>query len=842
MRKIRLALLTLLILIANEIMPVQADELASCGYQVAYINDDGSFTMESCHGDFNSAKNRMKELGGDIVVRHEKSNSYTKIIAINSGIAYSYPRNSATLNIYQDVSIRSIHYKQTYVARHFELNYLDTERYLGDGRGMIEVNVNGFHGYTDLEYVDLVPSKFLRSNIAITLGGNNPYTNEGVFTFIPGQTYYEVKHTGNYNEMIFHIYRGFPSSGQEPVHSSIAIGPAPSEMKEGIKYYSNDGINFYTDADFKEFSFKYYNYYQYLPLRSKTNISAETFNKYISNYKGSAMRDSGQIFIDAQNKYGINALLLFSMASHESGGGTSGYAKKRNNLFGWNAVDANPGQATAFSSIATCINEQAGVNLRGFIDITDGRFFSSSLGNKGSGLNVKYASDPYWGIEIASIAYQIDKLSKDKNGELTDFNNYSLSLIKDFGVSVKQEPNNNSKTLYTTEYGEHYQKDFIVIDLGTQGEFTKIQSTNPIDDNGNIKTHRTPITTGTLNPISYGEYDFDKSIAYIETKHLEVINKKNETNLDVPDQELSLMHMVDNMSIEDGNLKIDGVAFIKGMSAGTVEKVAQKINVVNIVDNTIKTFVAKTKEYASISFNDSHTYKYVGFEISIPLNEIGTGNYYLNIEVSNEDKTLSDPLTSLEPSLSNYIYKTDNQTYRLGINSYYNYRYELNVESIPDEIDYNTIKKPYDSIRNSLFSFDTLTLNENLDFSIEGQSMIYYVNYDKPENIKRTIYLINSKDNYKTIDCESYKSSIDFTSVLNSSYSLDYISFKVNSNLKELEKGTYLMVMKLEADDYIDYVELNNLSGLELPVQTIDGVEYQFITDSVRERLMLKIS
>lgn len=820
---------------------VYAEDLKSCGYEVAYINDDGSFSTESCYSDFVSAKNRMKELGGDVVVRHDSSYSYTKIIAMNSGIAYSYPRDGATLNIYQDVNNHSIYYKQTYVARHFELNYLDTERYLGDGRGMIETNINGFHGFTDLEYVDLVPSKFIRNGIAITLGGNNPYTNEGTFTFVPKQNYYERRTSGNYSEIVYHIYRGFPANGYEPVSEAIVIGPAPSDMNEGVKYYSYDGVNFYSDSDFKNKSFTYYNYYQFLPLRSKTNISADIFNSYISKYDNSVMRGTGQTFIDAQNKYGINALLLFAMAAHESANGTSGYATKRNNLFGWNAVDADPNQATSFSSVAACVNEQAGVNLRGFVDVTDGRFFSSSLGNKGSGLNVKYASDPYWGMEIASIAYQIDKLSKNKNGTLSDYNYYSLSLINKFDIPVKQDASDGSKTLYTTQYGPHYQEGFIVIDLGTQGSFTKVQSTNPIDENGNIKTHRTPITTGNLNPISYGEYDFDRSVAYINSEYLTVINKKNEITYDKPDKDLSLMHMIEDMYIENGNLKINGVAFIKGMSANNLDDIVQNINVVNILDESIKSYKAICKEYSGISFNDSHTYKYVGFEIAIPLDEISGGSYYLNIEVSNGDVTLNSMLTSLDSNISNFVYNSSNFTYHLKVNSYYNYRYELEVESIPSQIDYSLINKPDDSIRKSLFSFDTLTLDDELDFSIDGQSMIYYVNYDNPDTIKRTIYFVDSNDNYKEINCESYKSTIDFTKILNSSFNLDYISFKANGNLSDLNKGTYVLIMKLENGDYVDYVELNNLSGLDLPEVNVDGTNYRFFTSNIRDRLMLEV-
>ncbi|MCI6878310.1 MAG: glucosaminidase domain-containing protein [Solobacterium sp.] len=845
MKKIFISLLVVCLLVPLVgTFEVFAQDLKSCGYEVAYINDDGSFSTESCYSDFVSAKNRMKELGGDVVVRHDSSYSYTKIIAMNSGIAYSYPRDGATLNIYQDVNNHSIYYKQTYVARHFELNYLDTERYLGDGRGMIETNINGFHGFTDLEYVDLIPSKYLRNNIPITLGGNNHYKKEDFFTVYPKQNYYERSTNGNYSEVVYHIYRGFPAnpnSSYEPISETIVIGPAPSEMAEGVKYYSNDGVTFYTDGEFKNRSFVYYNYYQFLPLRSKTNISADIFNSYISKYDNSVMRGTGQTFIDAQNKYGINALLLFAMAAHESGNGTSNIAVNNKNLFGWNAVDANPSQASKFSSVAECINQQAGINLRGFVDITDGRFFSSSLGNKGSGLNVKYASDPYWGMEIASIAYQIDKLSKNKNGTLSDYNYYSLSLINKFDIPVKQEPSDGSKTLYTTQYGPHYQEGFIVIDLGTQGSYTKVQSTNPIDENGNIKTHRTPITTGNLNPISYGEYDFDRSVAYINSNYLTVINKKNDEAIDVPDKEISLMHMIENMRIENGNLIFSGLAFIKGLSANEVGKITQNINVVNILDNSSKTYKATCKEYEGINFNDSHTYKYVGFEVSIPLNDIKNGSYYLNIEVNNNGNTLSSPITSLESNLSNFNYNSEEYTYHIGVNSYYNYRYEIEVESLPSQIDYSLVNKPFKSIRNSLFSFDTLTLDEKLNFDIDGQSMIYYVDYDNIDTIKRTIYFVDTKDNYKAIDCESYKSSIDYTSILSSSYNLDYISFKANSNLSDLKKGIYAIVMKLENGEFVDYIELNNLSGLELPEINFNGINYRFFTSNIRNRLMLEV-
>ena len=820
---------------------VSAQDLKSCGYEVAYINDDGSFSTESCYSDFASAKNRMKELGGDVVVRHDSSYSYTKIIAMNSGIAYSYPRDGATLNIYQDVNNHSIYYKQTYVARHFELNYLDTERYLGDGRGMIETNINGFHGFTDLEYVDLVPSKFIRNGIAITLGGNNPYTNEGTFTFVPKQNYYERRTSGNYSEIVYHIYRGFPANGYEPVSEAIVIGPAPSDMNEGVKYYSYDGVNFYSDSDFKNKSFTYYNYYQFLPLRSKTNISADIFNSYISKYDNSVMRGTGQTFIDAQNKYGINALLLFAMAAHESANGTSGYATKRNNLFGWNAVDADPNQATSFSSVAVCVNEQAGVNLRGFVDVTDGRFFSSSLGNKGSGLNVKYASDPYWGMEIASIAYQIDKLSKNKNGTLSDYNYYSLSLINKFDIPVKQEPSDGSKTLYTTQYGPHYQEGFIVIDLGTQGSYTKVQSTNPIDENGNIKTHRTPITTGNLNPISYGEYDFDRSVAYINSEYLTVINKKNENTYDKPDKDLSLMQKINNLTVENNVIHIDGLAFIKGMSALNLDKISIFIKTIdNLSKEVMKTYKTTVSEFDGISFGDAHTYKYIAYSVDIPLSDFDEGSYSLKVSVNNDGYEYDGELSTTKFEFANINVSFNEMNYRIKINTYYNYRVEIEAESIPEIIDYAEISKPDNSIRNSLFSFDLIEIDDELNFNIDGRSMIYYTNYDNLDNLETTLYLVDSADNYYEIKCENYKSDFDYKEALQSSYNLDYISFKGTDNIGNIGKGMYSIILKVRNGEFVDYIDLTTAKNVDNTI-TKDGTSYRIFKSNLKNRLMLEV-
>ena len=90
-------------------------------------------------------------------------------------------------------------------------------------------------------------------------------------------------------------------------------------------YYSDDGIHFYSDRRQKNLVGTYYNYYQFVPLRSYTNIKAETINSYIKKGSGNAgvMLNTGDDFIDNQSEYGVNGAVIAAMGIHESGWGRS---------------------------------------------------------------------------------------------------------------------------------------------------------------------------------------------------------------------------------------------------------------------------------------------------------------------------------------------------------------------------------------------------------------------------------------------------------------------------------------------------------------------------------------
>ena len=214
--------------------------------------------------------------------------------------------------------------------------------------------------------------------------------------------------------------------------SALNNGPAPSYLTEGTKYYSYDGHYFYTDyavmsADYQNGSNgasalnagnPFYNYFQFLDMRSSTGYTADTLNSILASAmtnagidpSSSKLTGTGQAFVENQNTYNVNALLSLSLAVNESGWGTSWICTEKNNIFGLNAVDTSPGlSADSFASIEDCIREfMADWMADGYLSSSDWRNHGEYLGNKGGGINVSYASDPYWGEKAAAIAWNLD--------------------------------------------------------------------------------------------------------------------------------------------------------------------------------------------------------------------------------------------------------------------------------------------------------------------------------------------------------------------------------------------------------------------------------------------------
>ena len=235
------------------------------------------------------------------------------------------------------------------------------------------------------------------------------------------------------------LYHYISQNLNKKTTSTINNGPAPSYLSEGVKYYSYDGHYFYDDysamsADYMNGSNgasavnagnAFNNYFQFYDMNKSTAYSADELesilNKAMKNAgidpSSSKLTGTAEIFIKYQEEYGVNALLSLGIAINESGWGTSNLANSKNNLFGLKAYDSSPGEsATYFKSVDDCIREfMDNWMARGYLKDGNWKNYGEFLGNKGEGINVKYASDPYWGEKAAAHAWNLDTLGGSRD-------------------------------------------------------------------------------------------------------------------------------------------------------------------------------------------------------------------------------------------------------------------------------------------------------------------------------------------------------------------------------------------------------------------------------------------
>ena len=188
-------------------------------------------------------------------------------------------------------------------------------------------------------------------------------------------------------------------------YTSVRVAPHSSSMAIGKKYYSADGVNFDT--------FKVENPFLYRDLRKPTNYTAAELDKAYSlmNINGSRLAGKGEVFKEAEKRYQVNALYLMAHSALESSWGRSQIAKDKNNFFGIAAYDTTPyDSAKSFDNVDKGILGAAKWIRENYID--EGR---THLGNKSSGMNTLYASDPYWGEKIASIMMTINSKLGEKD-------------------------------------------------------------------------------------------------------------------------------------------------------------------------------------------------------------------------------------------------------------------------------------------------------------------------------------------------------------------------------------------------------------------------------------------
>ena len=187
-------------------------------------------------------------------------------------------------------------------------------------------------------------------------------------------------------------------------YTKVMVAYHNANMQVGKSYYSADGINFGT--------FKLDHPFQFSNLKSRTNYTAADINRLYSimGASDSKLAGKGATFKAAEQRYGVNALYLVAHSALESAWGRSKIAKDKNNFFGISAYDDTPyTSATKFDDVDSGILGAARWINSKYLHNSGYPANGAYLGNKASGMNVNYATAPYWGESIASIMFSANE-------------------------------------------------------------------------------------------------------------------------------------------------------------------------------------------------------------------------------------------------------------------------------------------------------------------------------------------------------------------------------------------------------------------------------------------------
>lgn len=507
----------LCLLPAYAMKPVDFKDRVICGdlYEVAIALSDGSLEHVSCHADYYEAKTAMNNNSSDGAV--VLARAYNQVYGeVRTEIADSkYALLDLSVNTQKAYSL-FFPDAGDYTSKD---NYMDTGTLYSSVDGaFVEVNwpnrvahvkIAGYDGWVN----------FISS-------WTNWLTNDYQIVPLPwvkSSNYYVVTKDAIHHYLTKDIYTEITN----PYY--IDLGPKPDMLEEGT-YYSYDGKYFYRDRksmlqDYKDgvntravnSKSPYYNYYMFLPQHSKTTYSSTDIDNYIRNQLGytatvfdeyeylnrylSKLYGQGTFFYNAQQYYGVNAVVMLGIARNESANGRSRIAIDKNNGFGDGAVDSNAyNAAKTYASFANTIYAYShNLFTYGYSNPYDWRYSGSMLGNKGVGMNVQYASDPYWSEKAASYYNKFDY-------SRSDYNFYQLGVTVVDNVYAYASANYSSKKVYSYD-----KKDFPMIIVAQEGDFYKVVSDLNIDAN--------------KNQITDGPYDWDNSYVYVPVSSVYKINK-----------------------------------------------------------------------------------------------------------------------------------------------------------------------------------------------------------------------------------------------------------------------------------------------------------------------------
>ncbi|WP_186667847.1 glucosaminidase domain-containing protein [Sporosarcina sp. BP05] len=355
-----------------------------------------------------------------------------ELLRVKSGMAFAQGPTGQNTIIYSSPAFTT---QSTYIEAGREMRILEhAENYM-------KVQVADTVGYVKHNQIDFMPTAILDS-----------------------RDYY-IANTSN--ELIHFTFNYLSKT-----YGSFSIGPAPSFMTSGVKYYATDGVHFLDEAG-KAIG-THYPYFQFQSIRTKTSYTAEELDAFIvtklaeqeatgiARYAGASTKSKliglGAYIKQMETEHRVNGLFILATAIHESDYGISNNAMTKNNLFGIKVFDSTPeaGEkyATPSRSIEAFVMEYANKNY----GPPSGAYAKGAApGNKTAGINAHYASDPTWGSKVAGHMWRMDKALGAR-----DFGKHELAMTTTtIPLNARTVPAVSASTLLFT-YKER--------DLGRSGE------------------------------------------------------------------------------------------------------------------------------------------------------------------------------------------------------------------------------------------------------------------------------------------------------------------------------------------------------------------------------------
>ncbi|MEH7461524.1 glucosaminidase domain-containing protein [Bacillus thuringiensis] len=296
-----------------------------------------------------------------------------KVVNMKQG----FVRANKLINIY-DIATGK---KLTYVREGADLKFIKAD---GD---RVHVKIDGTTGYVNIDDVTLYPNMVHEST-----------------------SYYTVKK----GKLYHYVYNNSTNK-----YAAYQIGNAPKHLQEGQRYEAFDKTQIGGQDS--------YQYFEYVPIRATSTYTAKDIDDFLrKNSADSPLIGTGKYFVNAAQKYNLNAGYLLSHAILESGWGKSRIAQDKKNLFGFRAVDSDPyNGATAFKTWEEGINFCASYIDQNYLNPNGWTYNGGNLGDKSQGMNVMYASDENWGQQIASLMNRLDTMNGGK-----DLNRYQLGMLQ----------------------------------------------------------------------------------------------------------------------------------------------------------------------------------------------------------------------------------------------------------------------------------------------------------------------------------------------------------------------------------------------------------------------------